>query len=82
MVIRVATKDVESAQLLVASLIGHFGDEHVSLRAAGDVHVQLNGDSGQRAMAATFSSVERWLEETEVYFTDVWVDGRQYRLEV
>ena len=82
MVIRVATKDVESAELLVASLIGHFGGEHVSLRSEGDVHVQLNGKSGQRAMAQTFSSVERWLEATGVDSTDVWVDDRQYRLEV
>jgi hypothetical protein len=82
MLIRVATRDLDSAQRLVASLIGHFGDEHVSLQVAGDVHVQLNGDSGQRAMAATFSSVERWLDETGAGSTDVWVDGRQYRLEV
>jgi hypothetical protein len=82
MIIRVATKDVESAQRLVAGLSGHFGGEHVSLRSEGDVQVQLNGDSGQRAMAETFSSVERWLEETGIASTDVWVDGRQYRLEV
>jgi hypothetical protein len=81
MIIRVATKDVESAQLLVASLIGHFGGEYVSLRSEGDVQVQLNGASGQRAMEETFSSVERWLEETRTDSTDVWVDGRQYRLE-
>ena len=81
MIIRVATKDVESAQLLVASLIGHFGGEYVSLRSEGDVQVQLNGASGHRAMAETFSSVERWLEKTGTDSTDVWVDGRQYRLE-
>jgi hypothetical protein len=82
MVIQVATKDVESAQLLVASLIGHFGGEYVSVRSEREVQVQLNGASGQRAMGETFSSVERWLEETGVDSTDVWVDGRQYRLEV
>ena len=70
MIIRVATSDAESAQLLAASLTDNFGGEHVSLRTAGDVQVELNGDSGRRAMEETFSSVERWL------------DGRQYRLEV
>jgi hypothetical protein len=82
MVIRVATKDVESAKLLVAGLVGYFGGEDVSLQSDGEVHVRLNGGSGQRAMVETFSSVERWLEETGVESTDVWVDGRQYRLEL
>lgn len=82
MVIRVATNGVESAERLLASLAGHFGGEHVSLGSDGDVQVQLNGASGQRAMEETLSSVERWLDETGVESTDVWVDGRQYRLEV
>jgi hypothetical protein len=81
MVIRVATEDVESAKLLVAGLGGLFGDEEVSLRSDGEVHVELNGKSGQRAMAETFASVERWLEETGIGSTDVWVDERQYRMD-
>jgi hypothetical protein len=82
MVIRVATRDVGSAKLLVAGLVGLFGGEDVSLRSDGEVHVQLNGRSGQRAMAETFASVERWLEETGSGSTDVWVDERQYRMEL
>jgi hypothetical protein len=81
MVIRVATEDVESAKLLVAGLGGLFDDKEVSLRSDGEVHVELNGKSGQRAMAETFTSVERWLEETGIGSTDVWVDERPYRME-
>jgi hypothetical protein len=82
MVIRVATKDVESGKLLVAGLVGLFGGEYVSLQSDSEVHVQLNGQSGQRAMAETFAFVERWLEESGVGCTDVWVDDRQYRMEL
>jgi len=82
MVIRVATKDVESGKLLIAGLVGLFGGQHVSLQSDGEVHVRLSGQSGQRAMAETFSSVERWLEEAGVDSTDVWVDDRQYRMEL
>jgi hypothetical protein len=80
MVIRVAANDVESAKLLLAGLVGLFGSEDVSLRSNGEVQVQLNGRSGQHAMAQTFGSVERWLEETGIGSTDVWVDERQYRM--
>jgi len=82
MVIRVATKDAESAKILVAGLAGHFGGEGVSLQSDGEVHVRLNGGSGQRAMVETFASVERWLEETGIGSTDVWVDERPYRMEL
>ena len=81
MVIRVATEDVESAKLLVAGLGGVFGDKEVSLQSDGEVHLELNGKSGQRAMAETFTSVERWLEETGIGSTEVWVDEQQYRME-
>jgi hypothetical protein len=80
MIIRVATKDGESAKPLVAGLVRRFGGEGVSLQD-GEVRVQLNGHSGQRAMAETFASVERWLQETGIASTDVWVDGRRYRME-
>ena len=81
MLIRVATTDTEGARLLAAGLVDLFGAEEVSLRPSGEVQVQLNGQSGQRAMAETFGSVERWLEETGIASTDVWVDERQYRME-
>jgi hypothetical protein len=81
MVIRVATKDVESAKLLVSGLVGLFGGEGVSLQSDGQVHVRLNGQSGQRAMVETFASVESWLEETGIGSTKLWVDERQYRMD-
>jgi hypothetical protein len=80
MVIRVAAKDVESAKLLVAGLVGLFGGEGVSLGSDAEVHVELNGRSGQEAVNRTLASVERWLEETGIGETDVWVDERQYRM--
>jgi hypothetical protein len=82
MIIRVAAKDVENAKLLVEGLVSLFGGEAVSLQSGGDVHVHLNGNSGQQAMTQTLASVERWLEETGTGFTEVWVDEREYRMEL
>ena len=81
MVIRIAAQDVESAKFLVSALVRLFGGEDVSLQPDGEVHVELNGRSGPSAMAETFASVERWLEETGIGSTAVWVDDRQYRME-
>jgi hypothetical protein len=81
MVIRVAGKDVESAKLLVAGLVGLFGGESVSLGLDAEVQVQLNGQSGKQAMSQTLASVERWLEEAGIGSTDVWVDDRKYRMD-
>lgn len=81
MFIRVAAKEFESAKLLVAGLAGLFGGEAVSLQSDGEVHLQLNGASGPQAMSQTLTSVERWLGETGIDSTDVWVDERQYRME-
>jgi hypothetical protein len=81
MVIRVAAADVEGANLLVDRLAGLFDSAAVSLQADAEVQVRLNGESGQRAMARTLACVERWLGETGLGFTDVWVDERQYRME-
>jgi hypothetical protein len=81
MVIRVAANDVQSAKLLVAGLAGLFGGEAVSLQPEGEVHLALNGRSGQQAVTQTLGVVERWLEETEIGSTDVWVDERRYWME-
>lgn len=81
MLIRIATQDVESAKSLVSALVRLFGGEDVSLQPDGEIHVELNGRSGQSAMADTFASVERWLEETGIGSTAVSVDGRRYRME-
>jgi hypothetical protein len=81
MVIRVAAKDVEGARLLVAGLAGLFGDEAVSLQPEGEVHLALNGRSGQQAVTQTLGVVERWLDKTGIDSTDVWVDERRYWME-
>ena len=44
MEVRVATKDLEGAKLLVVDLVGLFGGEHVSLQTDGEVQLQLRGE--------------------------------------
>jgi len=78
--IRVAAKDGESTELLVARLVVLFGREAVSVQHDA-VHVQLNGNSGQQAITQTLGSVERWLEQTGIGSADVWVDERRYWME-
>jgi hypothetical protein len=79
MVVRVATKDVESAKLLVVDLVGLFG-EHVSLQADGEVQLQLRGEA-DGALVHTLEAVERWLEQTATASADLWVDERSYTVE-
>lgn len=81
MVIRVAGKDVESANVLVAGLVRLFGGESVSLGSDAEVQVQLNGQAGERAVGQTLARVERWLDETGIRCTDVWLDDRKYRMD-
>jgi len=81
MVIRVAGKDVESAKLLVAGLVGLFGGESVLLGSDAEVQVQLDGRSDGQAMGQTLACVERWLGQTRIGWTDVWVDDRKYRMD-
>lgn len=81
MVIRIASQETESAKSLVAALVRLFGGEDVSLQPTGEVHVQLNGRAGERAVTETLASVERWLHDTGIAATDIWVDERRYRME-
>jgi hypothetical protein len=80
MVVRVATKDVESAKLLVVDLVGLFGGEHVSLRADGEVRLQLRGEVNG-ALVQTLEAVERWLEQTRSASAELCVDERSYTIE-
>jgi hypothetical protein len=80
MVVRVATKDVETAKNLVVDFVGLFGGEHVSLQADGEVELQLRG-AGNGALAQTLTTVERWLEQASIASADVWVDERSYTVE-
>jgi hypothetical protein len=80
MEVRVATKDVESAKLLIVDLVGLFGGEHVSLQADGVVQLQL-GRGGNGALVGTLEAVERWLEQTATASAEVCVDDRSYTIE-
>jgi hypothetical protein len=77
MVVRVATKDVESAKVLVVDLVGLFGGERVSLQADGEVQLQLRGEPNG-ALVHTLEAVERWLDKTDAASADVCVDERSY----
>jgi hypothetical protein len=80
MVVRVATKDVESAKHLVVDFVELFGGEQVSLQADGEVELQLRG-AGNGALAQTLTAVERWLGQASIASADVWVDERSYTVE-
>ena len=79
-VVRVVTKDVESAKLLVVDLVGLMGEECVSLQEDGEVALQLRG-RGNGALVLTLETVERWLERTGTAWAEVWIDERSYTLE-
>ena len=80
MEVRVATNDLESAKLLVFDLVGLFGGEYVSLRADGEVQLELRGEING-ALVQTLETVERWLEQTRTASVEVRVDERSYTLE-
>jgi hypothetical protein len=80
MEVRVATKDVERAKLLVVELVGLFGGEHVSLQPDGEVQLHLRGEVNG-ALPHTLKAVERWLEQTHTASAEVSVDERSYTVE-
>lgn len=80
MEVRIATKDVESAKLLIVDMVGLFGGEHVSLQAEGAVKLELGRD-GNGALVHALEAVERWLEQTATATAEVWVDDRSYTIE-
>ena len=80
MLVRVATKDDESAKLLVVDLVSLFGGEQVSLQTDGEVQLQLRGEPNG-ALVHTLEAVERWLEQTRTGSAEVCVDERSYTLE-
>jgi hypothetical protein len=77
MVIRVATKDAESAKLLAVDLAWLLGEEGVSLQPDGEVHLKLRG-GGNGDLEPTLKAVEQWLDETRTASAEVWVDERSY----
>jgi hypothetical protein len=77
MVIRVATKDAESAKPLVVDLAWLFGGESVSLQPDGEVQVRLRGEANGD-LVPTLKAVEHWLDETGTASAEVWVGERAY----
>jgi hypothetical protein len=80
MLIRVTTKDVQSAKLLAADLAGLFGDASVTLQPDGEVLVEPHQESN-RALVRTLEAVEGWLERMRIASAAVSVGGRSYTLE-
>ena len=77
--VRVATKDPQSANLLVVHLAGLFGREQVSVQADGEVQVQLPELNGE--LVQTLKAVESWLEHTGIASAEVSVNGHSYTVE-
>jgi hypothetical protein len=77
--VRVATKDPESANLLVVHLAGLFGGEQVSVQADGEVQVRLPEFNGE--LAQTLKAVECWLEQSGIASAKVSVNERSYTVE-
>ena len=77
--VRVATKDPESAQLLVADLVGVFGGKQVSLQADGEVQVWLPELNGE--LVQTLNAVECWLEQSGIASAEVSVNEHSYTVE-
>ncbi len=77
--VQVATKDPESANLLVVHLAGLFGGEQVSLQADREVQVRLRGLNGE--LVQTLKAVECWLEQSGIASAEVSVNERSYTVE-
>ena len=73
--VRVATKDPQSANLLVVHLAGLFGGEQVSLQADGEVQVQLPELYGE--LMQTLKAVESWLEQSGTAAAEVSPPGKR-----
>lgn len=78
-VVRVTTKDSESAKLLVSQLAGLFGSKRISLQADGEVQVQLPELDGE--LVKTLKAVECWLEQSGIASAKVSVNEHSYTVE-
>ena len=77
--VRVATKDPQSAKLLVADLVDVFGGGRVSLQADGEVQVRLPELDG--GLVQTLTAVEWWLEQSGIASAEVSVNDHSYTVE-
>jgi hypothetical protein len=77
--VRVATKDPQSASLLVVHLAGLFGGEQVALQADGEVQVRLPELNGE--LVKTLKAVESWLEQSGIASAEVSVNEHSFTVE-
>src|SRR6187399_554112 len=77
--VRVATKDPQSASLLVVHLVGLFGGEQVSLYPDGEVQVRLPELNGE--LVKTLTAIESWLEQSGIASAEVSVNERSFTVE-
>ena len=77
--VRVATRDAESANFLVVHLADLFGSGQVSLQDGGEVQVQLPELNGE--LVQTLKTVESWLEQSGIASAEVSVNGHSYTVE-
>ena len=77
--VRVATKDRESANLLVVHLAGLFGGGQVSLHADGEVQVRLPELNGE--LVKTLQAVECWIGQCGIASAEVSVNEHSFTVE-
>jgi hypothetical protein len=77
--VRVATKDSESANLLVVHLARLFGGKQVSVQGDGEVQVRLPELNGE--LVQTLKAVECWLEQSGIASAEVSVNEHWYTVE-
>jgi len=80
MQIRVAVADSGTAKRLAQELASLFGATRFSSGADGEIQVELRGEKHD-ALHKTLSAIERWLEDTAVGSTTVWVGDKSYVVE-
>lgn len=78
--IRVETPDEQTACTLVRDLIGRFRPELVQDGDRWEVSVHPDRQF-DRLVGDVLSAVEEWLDESEIPWTTVHVDGRAYKLQ-
>ena len=77
--VRVATKDSESANLLAVHLAGLFGGEEISLQT--DVAIQIRLPELNGELVKTLKAVECWLEQSGNASAEVSVNEHSYTVE-
>ena len=74
MVIRVATKDAESAKLLAVDLAWLLGEEGVSLQPDGEVHLKLRGGGNGDLEPTLKGMIDPHLKRLGIVYLNLWFD--------